>query len=222
MDSALADPRVPGGGLRPRGPGLAKVRGNRPAVLPPGRGGAAHRRLQHSPAQDGLGTEDKVQRPHRAHGRRRFGRPPQVTPQGPAHKAGSFLLPPPKGSVLTFDTKGAIATYWRPGWPLRGWMDWVGRRLCRPPAGHGRACPCRGAGEGRVGRFRRKRRGRCGPRGLVPYREVVAAWEPLVPVGTVCDRPVPGPLSGLPGGVGMARETRSLPGGGRPRRSQGG
>jgi hypothetical protein len=46
-----------------------------------------------------------------------------------------------EGSVLTFDTKGAIATYWLPGWPLRGWMDWAGRRLCRPPAelGNGRA-----------------------------------------------------------------------------------
>jgi hypothetical protein len=52
-----------------------------------------------------------------------------------------FLLPPPKGSVLTFDTKGAIATYWLPGWPLRVWKDWAGRRLCRPPAelGNGRA-----------------------------------------------------------------------------------
>jgi hypothetical protein len=45
---------------------------------------------------------------------------------------------------------------------LRG-MGWAGRRLCRPPAGEGGldARPCRGAG-GKVGRFLRKRRGRCG------------------------------------------------------------
>jgi len=68
VDSALADPRVPGGGLRPRGPGLAKVRGNRPALLPPGRGGVAHRRCVESQAQDGLGAEDEVQGSHRADG----------------------------------------------------------------------------------------------------------------------------------------------------------
>jgi hypothetical protein len=139
-----------------RGPGLAEVRGNRPSVLPPSRGGAAHRRCIEAQAQDRLGAEDEVQRPHRADGGRRFGGPPQVTLQGPARKAESFLLPPPKGSVLTFDTKSAIATYWRPGWPLRGWMDWAGRRLCRPPAGHGVG------GAPLPGRFRRKRRGRCG------------------------------------------------------------
>ena len=51
---------------------------------------------------------------------------------------------------------------------------------------------------------------------------VAAAWSrwwrfgpggPLVQVGTVSHRPFPG----LPGEVGMARETRALPGGGRPR-----
>jgi hypothetical protein len=72
------------------------------------------------------------------------------------------LLPPPKGSVLTFDTKSAIATYWLPGWPLRGWMDWAGRRLCRPPAGLGNGRAPAGALRG----------GKCGPRGLDPYREV--------------------------------------------------
>jgi len=33
---------------------------------------------------------------------------------------------------------------------VRGW-GWVGRRLCRPPAGCGVARPCRGAGEGKGG-----------------------------------------------------------------------
>jgi hypothetical protein len=70
------------------------------------------------------------------------------------------LLPPPKGSVLTFDTKGAIATHPLPGCPVRGWMDWSGQRLCRPPAeeGIGRALlPGRWWEE--VGRSLRKRRG---------------------------------------------------------------
>ena len=60
----------------------------------------------------------------------------------------------PRGGVLTFDTKGAIATYWRPGWPLRGWMDWAGRRLCRPPAGHGNGrAPAGALGKGGWGAF---------------------------------------------------------------------
>ena len=42
-----------------------------------------------------------------------------------------------------------------------------------PPAGDGGwARPCRGAGGGKAGRFLRKHRGWCGPRGLDPYREV--------------------------------------------------
>ena len=69
---------------------------------------------------------------------------------------------------------------------------WVGRRLCRPPAGDvGLGAPPRGGALGgrKVGRFLRKRRGHvrparrsepylgdaegtCGPRGLDPYREV--------------------------------------------------
>ena len=163
----------------------------------------------------GLQAEDEVQRPHRADGGCRLGAdprptsrpsPPALTPQGQV-TPGLFLRPPAAGSVPHIYTKGATAYYSRAGWPVCG--GGLGRPAVVPPAGRVREWPrpCRGAGEGRVGRFRRKRRGRCGPRGLVPYREVAAAWEPLVPVGTVCHRPVPGPLSGLPGGVGMARGT---------------
>ena len=45
---------------------------------------------------------------------------------------------------------------------LRG-RGWVGRRLCRPPAGEGgwMRAPAGALGE-KVGRFLRKRRGRCG------------------------------------------------------------
>ena len=48
----------------------------------------------------------------------------------------------------------------------------LGRPAVVPPAGKGRgldARPCQGAGGERVGRFLRKRRGMCGPRGLDPY-----------------------------------------------------
>ena len=81
-----------------------------------------------------------------------------------------------EGSVLTFDTKGAIATYWLPGWPLRGWMDWAGRRLCRPPAGGGGldARPSGALGKGRWGAFSESAEGtvrparRSSPTGSVP------------------------------------------------------
>ena len=42
------------------------------------------------------------------------------------------------GSVLTFDTKGAIASHPPPSRPLRGRQGRAGRRLCRPPAARGR------------------------------------------------------------------------------------
>ncbi len=58
---------------------------------------------------------------------------------------------------------------------LRG-RGWAGRRLCRPPAGDGLDAPPAGALGAKVGRFFRKRRGRCGPRGLDPYREARRGW----------------------------------------------
>ncbi len=67
------DSRVPGGGLRPRGSGLAEGCGDRSALLPPGVGGAAHRRCVQGQGRDGVGAEDNLQRPGRAHGRRRLG-----------------------------------------------------------------------------------------------------------------------------------------------------
>jgi len=54
-----------------------------------------------------------------------------------------------KGSVLTIDTKGAIAPHPPPTRPLRGWKGQAGWPLCRPPARNGGwPRPCRGAGEG--------------------------------------------------------------------------
>jgi hypothetical protein len=51
---------------------------------------------------------------------------------------------------------------------------WAGRRLCRSPAGCGdwMRAPAGALGEGRWGAFCESAEGGCGPRGLVPYREV--------------------------------------------------
>jgi len=54
----------------------------------------------------------------------------------------------------------------------------LGRPAVVPPAGRGRGetgAPLPGRW-GKVGRFLRKRRGKCGPRGLDPYREVGGPW----------------------------------------------
>jgi hypothetical protein len=94
-----------------------------------------------------------------------------------------------EGSVLTFDTKGAIATYWLPGWPLRGWMDWAGRRLCRPPAGGGGldARPSGALGKGRWGAFSESAEGtvrparRSSPTGSVPGVRCGRLGDPALP-----------------------------------------
>ncbi len=85
-------------GLRPVGAGLAEVRGNRPALLPPGRDGAAHRRCVQGQAQDGLGAEDKVLRPDRAHGRRRLG--------ADSRQAGG-----PSSPVLTIEAQANLGLF---------------------------------------------------------------------------------------------------------------
>ena len=82
-------------------------------------------------------------------------------------------------------------------------MGWAGRRLCRPPAGDGglgAPLPGRwgrrwgaffesaegGAAGSEIGALPGGRRGRCGPRGLDPYREVgglegrEGGWRPRV------------------------------------------
>jgi hypothetical protein len=68
----------------------------------------------------------------------------------------------------------------------------LGRPAVVPPAGRAWEWPrpCQGAEGSEGGALSKK-----APRKVRPS------------VGTVCHRPVPGPLSGLPGGVGMARGT---------------
>ena len=106
------------------------------------------------PHQSGLQAEDEVQRPHRADGRCRLG------------------VPPRRGRSLTFTQK--VPQHHIGGLAGRCAGEGLGRPAVVPPAGRVREWPrpCRGAGGGKVGRFLRKRRGRFGPRGLVPYREV--------------------------------------------------
>jgi len=126
-----------------------------------------------------------------------------------------------KGSVLTIDTKGAIAPHPPPTRPLRGWKGQAGRRLCRPPAGDGGwPRPCRGAGEGEGGgpaagpgcRWRpRWAGGTGGSSGGSEGRTLSFESAGLSEAGSESKRYV------LCWWV-RTKWTRSLPGGGRPRR----
>ena len=83
-------------------------------------------------------------------------------------------VPPQRGRSLTFTQK--VPQHTILGLAGRCAGEGLARPAVVPPAGRVREWPrpCRGAGGTEVGRFRRKRRGRCGPRGHVPYREAAA------------------------------------------------
>ena len=120
-----------------------------------------------------------------------MGRPAVVPPAG----RGRGMDASPRGGVgptyLHKRCHSVILAGWLAG--SRG-MGWAGGRLCRPPAGEGGGmrAPVGARGGRKVGRFLRKRRGRCGRLG-----------DPALPGGRRGDL--------------WTERTRSLSGGGRPR-----
>ena len=101
-----------------------------------------------------------------------------------------LLGSPAAGSVPPIYTKGATASYFRAGWPVRGGgVGQAGGGVARRQGEGGRARPCRGAGgERRWGAFSESAAGTCGRLGdrsptLGTLGEVGMDREDSIPTG---------------------------------------